>query len=169
MRHRPRILISRCLLGEAVRYDGGHRHAPSLVAALRREAELVPICPEVEAGLGVPRPPIRLLRCGGAIRVVEVGAPGVEVSQPLQQAIRAALGSAGALHGVVLKARSPSCGAGSVPRFDEAGEESDRGDGLLAGALRSAFPGLPVREEEALETPAAIAAFLDEVRSYFGR
>ncbi len=164
-----RILISRCLLGEAVRYDGGHRHAPLLVSALEREAELVPICPEVEAGLGVPRPPIQLRRSGEVIRAVETGAPEEEVTQALMQAIRTALASAGALHGAVLKARSPSCGVGSTPLFDEVGRESGTGHGLLAGALFSAFPGLPVREEETLETPEAIADFLDQVRDYFGR
>ena len=58
---RVRLGVSRCLMGESVRYDGGHRRSALLTESLAPWVELVPVCPEVEVGMGTPRPPIRLI------------------------------------------------------------------------------------------------------------
>lgn len=58
---KPRVGISSCLLGERVRYDGGHQRQAALIRALSRQVEWVPVCPEVEVGMGVPREPVRLV------------------------------------------------------------------------------------------------------------
>ena len=59
--HLPRIGISRCLLGDEVRHDGGHKRDPFLVSTFGRFVEWVPVCPEIEVGMGTPREPIQLV------------------------------------------------------------------------------------------------------------
>ena len=69
---RPRVGVSACLLGERVRYDGAHKRAQHLLDGLGPHVEWVPVCPELEAGLGVPRPAMRLVRAGPDVRMVEI-------------------------------------------------------------------------------------------------
>src|SRR5690606_4696456 len=106
-----RIGISSCLLGHAVRWDGGHKRDAFLVERLGRFVEWVPVCPELELGMGVPREPIRLVARGAGIRLVSVSG-GVDWTARMrafaQRRVRA-LARLG-LCGYVLKARSPSCG-----------------------------------------------------------
>ena len=73
MGNRPRVGISRCLLGDQVRYDGGHKYEPSLIETLGAHVEWVPVCPELEVGMGVPREPIQLVAAGDGPRVRLVG------------------------------------------------------------------------------------------------
>jgi uncharacterized protein YbbK (DUF523 family) len=162
---RIRIGVSSCLLGARVRYDGGDKfHAG--VAALAREFALVPLCPEVAIGLGVPRPPIQVARVGGALRVVGVADRGLDVTEALDRvAGDAALAG---LDGYVFKSRSPSCGL-QVPVFDEAGAVVGDGQGRFAAGVRARFPGLPVAEEAALADPTAVAGFAARVRAHHAR
>ena len=108
-----RLGISSCLLGEAVRYDGGHKRDPYLVETLGRLVEWVPVCPEAELGLGTPREPIRLVRdAGQADGVRLVGRSGVRLTGGMRRFARSrvrALAKAD-LSGYVLKKDSPSCG-----------------------------------------------------------
>jgi uncharacterized protein YbbK (DUF523 family) len=67
-----RIGVSSCLLGEEVRFDKGHKHSRFVTDVLGAHVEFVSVCPEVEAGLGLPRPAMRLIREGEVIRVREV-------------------------------------------------------------------------------------------------
>ena len=163
MADRPRVGLSRCLLGDAVRYDGGHKHEPSLVADLSARVELIPVCPELEVGMGVPREPIQLAVAGdGRARLV-----GVDTATDWTDRMEAwAAGRIAALRalglsGFVLKARSPSCGPRDVPVQDGAVSA-----GMFAGALMRALPALPVEDEERLRDPAVRAAFLDRVAAY---
>jgi uncharacterized protein YbbK (DUF523 family) len=175
---RPRVGISSCLLGEKVRYDGGDKLEPVIPAALGPLVELVPVCPEVEAGLGVPREPVELVAGGARARVLGVES-GADHTAALERATAARLRELAALGlgGYVLKSRSPSCGL-DVPVFGahgrgrrDAGGECDdpdrhaaaRGPGLFAAALLRAFPDLPVIEEGALRDPEARAAFIRRV------
>lgn len=162
----PRVAISACLLGERVRYDGDHKRAPWL-EALDSHVEWVPVCPEVEAGMGVPREPVRLVRAGGGTRMVTVHS-GVDHTATMNAwaADRIeALGRQG-ICGYVLKKDSPSCGLTSVKVFE--GETVARGDGrgLFAGALVARMPGLPVVEEDALRDERARAGFLARCGAY---
>src|SRR5262249_52335647 len=108
---RPRVGISACLLGEMVRWDGGHKREPTLIEAMGDAVEWVPVCPEVEAGFGVPRPPMRLEGRPDAPRmvVIDSGANKTAAMDAFSRARLDALAALG-LDGYVLKARSPSCG-----------------------------------------------------------
>ena len=161
-----RIAVSACLLGQPVRYDGTDRNHPA-AAALARRFELVPICPEVEIGLGVPRPPIRLLSGGQVVdtstngdltaRLVALaGGRAVELSQ-----LR--------VSGVVLKHKSPSCGLTGVRVFDTIDAEAPRssdGVGVFSRALLSLLPELPRAQECDLDAPDAIDAFALRVERF---
>jgi uncharacterized protein YbbK (DUF523 family) len=165
-----RIGISACLLGERVRYDGGHRRDAALVEALGAVATLVPVCPEVEIGLGTPREPIRLERRGGALRLVAPGS-GADHTDAMRRYSARRLEDLAALDlsGFVLKARSPSCGLESVPVHEESGPADlppGSGRGLFAEALLARFPDLPVEEEGRLADPDARARFIERVLAH---
>ena len=158
---RPRIGISRCLLGEEVRFDGGHKHDTFLTATFGRCVDWVPVCPELEVGMGVPREPVQLAALGGDRRVRLVGADsGADWTDRMEAwaAERIAALHAAGLAGFVLKSRSPSCGP-----HDVAVRSGGSGPGLFALTLVTAMPGLPVEDEERLRHPEARALFLERV------
>lgn len=136
---RPVIWVSRCLIGDRVRYDGGHKRDPR-VAALNDVATLVPVCPEVEAGLGVPRPPIDIV----ADRVVDRAADR-DVTPALDAAIDARLAQPRPA-AFIGKGKSPSCGHGTARHFDPNG----RGDGRFVARLRQRWTDLPICDIEQL-------------------
>jgi uncharacterized protein YbbK (DUF523 family) len=157
----PRVGISRCLLGDQVRYDGGHKHEAALLDILGAHVEWVPVCPELEVGMGVPREPVQLAATGGDRRVRLVGADsGADWTDRMEAwaAERIAALRAAGLAGFVLKSRSPSCGPHEV-----AVRSGGSGPGLFALALLTAMPGLPVEDEERLRHPEARALFLERV------
>jgi len=168
-RRRPRVGVSACLLGEEVRWDGRHKRAEWVAGALGRSVEWVPVCPEVEAGLGVPRPPIRLEDAGGGRVRLACPSTGEDLTARMEAFAEArvrALRDAG-IAGYVLKARSPSCGRDGVEvRGAAGGRPRPAGRGLFAEALLRLLPGLPVEEEDALRDAAARRAFLERARAY---
>jgi len=147
-----------------VRWDGGHKRDASLVSELGRFVEWVPVCPEIEVGMGVPRPSLRLVRAGAEIRMVE-NQSGRDHTQAMQAFARrraAALARAD-LCGYVLKARSPSCGLEGVEVFGSEGSSARDGRGLFAQALLEAMPWLPVEDESRLADASLRADFLGRV------
>ncbi len=163
---RPRVGISSCLLGEAVRYDGGHKRDATLADLLGPLVEWVPVCPEVEMGLGVPRPSMRLVQLGTITHLVtpSTGADHTDLITTWSAARLDELAAA-RLSGYVLKSRSPSCGL-AVPLFDAAGQPVGEGLGLFAAALTARFPHLPIAEEQSLAEPLRRNDFLTRVFSY---
>jgi uncharacterized protein YbbK (DUF523 family) len=164
MPDRPRVGISRCLLGDEVRYDGGHKHEPSLIAALTAHVELIPVCPELEVGMGVPREPVQLVtspdKVGVRLTGVESGTDWTDRLQAWAAGRIAALRALG-LSGFVLKSRSPSCGPRDVPVRNGAASA-----GMFAEALKTAMPNLPVEDEAGLRDPQARALFLARVAAF---
>ncbi len=160
----PRIVIgvSACLLGYAVRYDGGHRlNAP--VARLARHFHLIPVCPEAAAGLGVPRPPIRLTGHPRHARAVGVDDPARDVTGGLVRVARDAV-RRHRYSGFVLKARSPSCGL-AAPVLIAPGIETP-GPGVFARTVRGLVPGIPCIEDDDLARPWRRARFITRVRAF---
>ena len=167
---KPRVGISRCLLGDDVRYDGTNKRS-SAVATLSADVEWVPVCPEVEVGMGVPREPIQLVAHHEGVasadervllRSVHTNVDWTARMEAWTKARVAEL-AAERISGFVLKARSPSCGPTGVLVHHADGEATASGRGLFAEALATAMPGLPLIEEEALEDPHARARFMQRV------
>jgi uncharacterized protein YbbK (DUF523 family) len=159
-----RVGISSCLLGERVRYDGAHKRDRFLTEELGRHVEFVPLCPEVELGLGVPRPPLHLERHGQGVRML-VTASGEDLTTRMRSwAGRAAERIAATrLDGYVLKKSSPSCGVEGVKVYKEDGSPAPSGRGLFAAALIERLPLLPVEEEGRLRDARLREQFVTRV------
>ena len=162
------VAISACLTGEAVRYDGTDAAADLPAADLAAVFEYEAICPEVGIGLGVPRPPIRLVGEGGGLRAVGVDDPNLDVTGALSAFGRAQAARLDGVCGYIFMTRSPSCGLASVKvRSDVQGAPyRTDGRGLYAASLLAARPGLPAEENERLFDPAVRGAFVSRVLTY---
>jgi len=163
-----RIGVSSCLLGEEVRYNGGHKRDAFLTEAFGQYADWVPVCPEVEIGLGTPRPSMRLVRIGAETHLVtpETGVDHTDTMRSWAERRTEELAAAG-LDGYVLKKDSPSCGMERVKVYPEAAGASNipnkEGRGLFAEALLRRLPHLPVEEEGRLNDPPLRENFITRV------
>jgi uncharacterized protein YbgA (DUF1722 family)/uncharacterized protein YbbK (DUF523 family) len=164
---RLRLGVSACLLGQEVRYDGGHKRDRFLTDTLGRWVEWVPVCPEVELGLGIPREPIRLEGDPDEPRLIatRTGADHTRAMTRLARA-RAEQLAAQDLCGYVLKKDSPSCGMERVRVYAGRGAPSRRGVGLFARALLERSPLLPVEEEGRLNDPVLRENFVERLFAY---
>jgi uncharacterized protein YbgA (DUF1722 family)/uncharacterized protein YbbK (DUF523 family) len=162
-----RIGISSCLLGQPVRFDGGHKRDSFLVDTFGAFVEWVPVCPEVELGLGTPRESLRLIRKGDLVHMVN-GKSGRDITVEMRRWAKArAEELAGEqLAGYVLKKDSPSCGMERVKVYGESGMAEKNGRGLFAEALMARFPRLPVEEEGRLSDPRLRDNFVERVFAY---
>lgn len=167
-----RVGVSACLLGEAVRYDGRHKRDAYIVGTLGACFQLVPVCPEVAVGLGVPRQPVRLVAVPGAgpdapPRALGVKDPALDPSDALRDYGRRMAAELGPISGYLLKSGSPSCGMARVKVYGpRGGAPARRGVGLYAGALMVARPNLPVEEEGRLGDPVLRENFIARVYAY---
>jgi len=168
---RPRVGISRCLLGEEVRYDGGHKRDSLVLSSLGSLVHWVPVCPEVEAGMSTPREPIQLVADENGVLVdrVRVRLLGVrsltdwtETMAMFSDARVSELADQ-QLDGYILKADSPSCGLHEV-RVHRGDAVTRSGRGLFAEALVRALPDLPVEDEERLRDPVIRRSFVSRIR-----
>jgi len=123
--------------------------------------EFVPVCPELEIGLGVPREPLRIVLVGEGHRLVQP-ATGRDLTEEMAAFAVSFLDSLEGVDGFILKSRSPSCAVRDAKVFPslDAGEPSGMGAGIFARAVRARFPGLPMEDEAALEDPERKARFL---------
>jgi uncharacterized protein YbbK (DUF523 family)/uncharacterized protein YbgA (DUF1722 family) len=162
--HRIRLGISTCLLGRNVRYDAGHKLDRYLTGTLGQYVEWVPVCPEVECGLSIPRRAMHLAGSPDSPRLI-VTAGGDDLTERMQNWIGPCLDrlSRERLCGYVLKSKSPSRGLYKVKIYDEHGMPSRFGQGLFAAALTRRFPLLPVEEEGRLHDPGLRENFLERV------
>ena len=165
---RLRIGISQCLLGDEVRHDGGHKRDPYLIGTVGRLVEWVPVCPEVEVGLGTPREPIRLVRDSGDANSVRLfSRSGTDLTKRMRRFSRARARSLAKerLSGFVLKKDSPSCGMERVKVWSDPakGMSQRSGRGIFAAELLGEYRNLPVEEEGRLHDPVIRENFFERV------
>jgi uncharacterized protein YbgA (DUF1722 family)/uncharacterized protein YbbK (DUF523 family) len=162
-----RLGVSRCLLGENVRYDGGHKLDRFLVNTLGQYLEWVPVCPEVEIGLPIPRDTLRLVGDAKAPRLV-MPKSGEDYTERMQAWARERLEQLAEikLHGFVFKKDSPSSGLYRVKVYDKNGMPSKIGTGIFPAEVMKRFPLLPLEEEGRLHDMHLRENFIDRVFAY---
>jgi uncharacterized protein YbbK (DUF523 family) len=164
---KPRLGVSACLLGERVRYDGSHKRDHFLTQVLAPFVEWVPVCPELEMGMGVPRETVRLVGNPRTARMIaeRSGRDWTEDMRNFSTRKAAELSRLN-LSGYVFKKNSPSCGMGRVKVYSSKGAASRDGTGLFARAIVNALPLMPVEEEGRLNDPALRENFIERVFAY---
>jgi len=161
-----RLGISACLLGEPVRFDGGHRWDHFITDTLGKYVEFVPVCPETECGLGVPREAMRLVGDPEAPRLVTVRTK-VDLTERMVTWARQRVGELARedLCGFIFKSKSPSSGMERVKVYNEAatGSPVTQGVGMFARVFMEHFPLLPVEEEGRLHDPVLRENFIERL------
>lgn len=164
---RPLLGISACLLGEPVRYNGGHKASRLCLDVLSRHFDFSPVCPEVAIGLGVPRPTLRLVGDHDAPRALIQREGDRDVSEALRDLGRQQAGLLQDICGYIFMQQSPSCGLQRVKLYRPDGQLRPPGArGLYAEAFCAARPELPVEEEGRLNDPVIRENFLTRVFAY---
>jgi len=165
---RPRVGISACLLGDAVRYDGGHKREAVLADVLAQQVEWVRVCPEVEVGMGTPRETLHLVEAEDGSLRMKTTRTGIDYTGAMRTWALARLDGLEALNlsGYVLKKNSPSCGIEGVRVVDRSGAVRGDGRGLFAEELIARWPNLPVADEVGLADPVVRDHFVERVFAY---
>ncbi len=161
---RDKILVgvSSCLMGEKVRFDGGHKQSRYLLDTLGQYFAFRPFCPEMAIGLGVPRETLRLVAIDGEHRVIGNKTPDLDVTTALIDSAELQRNWHQKIHGYIVKKDSPSCGMSRVRVYR--GEQPQRdGVGIYTRTLMQNFPALPVEEEGRLGDPVLREGFIKRV------
>lgn len=162
-----KVGVSACLLGENVRYDGGHQHDRYITDTLGKFFTFVPVCPEVESGMTIPREAMRLEGDPASPRLMtRVGR--IDKTEQLLSFCRTKLLELeqADLCGFIFKKDSPSSGLFRVKVYDNKGMPQKTGSGLFAAAVAKKFPLLPLEEEGRLFDAALRENFIERVFSY---
>lgn len=161
--NRVRLLVSACLLGEQVRYDGQHKYDAYLVESLGRFVEWVRVCPESDCGLPTPRPSMHLVGDPRAPRLVS--RTGADLTQQMRGFVERKLRELASVElcGYVCKKDSPSSGMARVKVYDESGQVERVGSGLFTAAFMQRFPHVPVEEEGRLNDAHLRESFIERI------
>lgn len=161
-----KIGISSCLLGNKVRYDGGHSHDRFLTQTLGLFAEYVPVCPEVECGMPIPREAVRLVGTTENPRLL-TQKTGVDKTEQMQTWIKGRLKELAEedLCGFIFRSKSPSSGLYRIRVYGDDGKVRENGTGLFAKAFTEAFPRIPVEEAGRLHDPKLRENFIESIFS----
>ncbi len=161
-----KIAVSSCLLGNAVRYDGLDKRNDNLIDTLGDEFELVAVCPEVLAGLGVPRPAVQLVNVENELKALGVNDNTLDVSVHILKVAKDFVETNNDICGLILKSKSPSCGLESTQVFDQDNILMGYGSGLFANYVIKHKSRLPTIEDTAFSDPDILIAFSQQVREY---
>ena len=155
----PIVGVSACLLGQHVRYDGKHKYTHLIAEELKKHCSLIAVCPEVEIGLGIPRPKIQLTQMGATIRVLQKDDSNIDVTDSLVKfAIKFA--NQHSLKGMVLQDKSPSCGLANTKLFSQSGEQIGVSSGLFTTTIMDLLPDLVVIQASQLQSKSDIEQFV---------
>jgi len=159
-----RIGVSTCLLGESVRYDGGHARDRYVTDTLAQYMEFMPVCPEMEAGLGLPREPIRLVGDPESPRVITIKT-NKDLTETMTNWARQRVRELEKedFCGFIFKSKSPSSGMERVKVYTENGMPVKKGVGVFARAFMEHFPLIPVEEEGRLHDPHLRENFIERI------
>ena len=161
-----KIAISACLLGEKVRFDGGHKRDRFITDQLQKFASFLPFCPEAKA-FGTPRPSLRLIaeQTGTTLRCNKTHNDLTE-NLRIQNEKELSMLQTTPLSGIIFKSKSPSCGFGSAKIYLPNGFSEGKDDGLFVRTCKEAFPLLPMEEESRLQDPWLRENFIMQLFAY---
>jgi uncharacterized protein YbgA (DUF1722 family)/uncharacterized protein YbbK (DUF523 family) len=161
-----RIGVSSCVIGEEVRYNGGHSRQRYLTDVLGNFVEYIPVCPEVEVGMGVPRPSVRIIEQADGLHLVDPK-NDIDWTSAMNRLSRERASELADenLCGFILKKDSPTCGLQRVKVYTDTSVRKD-GQGLFATALTTRLPFLPIEEEGRLNDAAIRENFVERVFAY---
>jgi len=165
MTQKKSIAISACLLGHKVRYDGLHQAHDIIISRLTDRYTMLPICPEVEIGLGVPREKIELHQQGSNIQLLSCSLPITDLTEQVAAYARLFLKNH-QISGMILKDKSPSCGVGNCKLYDEAGNMQRNGTGVFAATIMQLNPELPMRQSDQIQQVSDLDSFIQQVNEY---
>ena len=157
---KPLVGVSQCLLGDAVRYDGQSKTNTIVMEKLSKIFNLVPVCPEVEAGLGIPRPPVQLTGSIENPKLIGRDDPSIDVTSIIQNYCNTKPAELNQLSGFIFKSRSPSCGLNSTPVYIDGHCATETSHGIFAKKLCETYPNLPVIEDNELENENLLDKFI---------
>ncbi len=159
-----RIGVSSCLLGNSVRFDGGHKHDRFITDTLGTSVNFVPVCPEAECGLGIPIKPLRLVGIPESCRLVFIKTED-EITDRMHEWSKKRLAELEKenLCGFIFKSKSPSCGMERVKIYSKEGNPVLKGRGIFAGMFMDRFPNIPVEEEGRLNDPHLRENFVERI------
>ncbi len=160
---KPLIGISQCLLGDAVRYDGLSKANPIITEELSQHFEFVAVCPEVEAGLSIPRPPVQLTGSIEQPKIIGRDDPSINVTDIMQKYCNSKPAELKKLQGFIFKSRSPSCGLNSTPVFGNGECLTKTGRGIFTKKLCETYPDLVVIEDSELENKKLLDKFIQSI------
>jgi uncharacterized protein YbbK (DUF523 family) len=162
-----KVGISSCLPGEKVRYDGGHKLDSFLKDALEKYVEYVPVCPEVECGLGVPRKSMRLEGNPDSPRLIVTSTREDMTDRMVIWAQKRVIQlERDDISGFIFKSKSPSCGITKVKIYNEKSISAESGTGIFAGIFLQHFPWLPVEDEEHLHDQGMCENFMERIFAF---
>lgn len=162
MKQLPIVAVSACLLGQKVRYDGEHKYTRLIAEELNKYCQLIPVCPEVEIGLGVPREKIQLTQVGSTIKVLTLNKAKEDVSAALISFAKQFV-TQNSFSGLVLQDKSPSCGVNNTKLYSEAGQQIGLSSGLFAATVMSLLPHIVIVQESQLQNKNEIKNFLGQL------
>jgi uncharacterized protein YbbK (DUF523 family) len=160
---KPLVGISQCLMGDAVRYDGQSKANAIVLEKLNEIFELIPVCPEVEAGLSIPRPPVQLTGSVDNPRLTGRDDPAIDVTDIMYNYCQRKPTELKHLTGFIFKSRSPSCGLNSVPVFINGECITETGRGVFAKHWYEAYPDLAAIEDNELENTGRLDIFIQSI------
>ncbi|MRX27794.1 DUF1722 domain-containing protein [Kangiella sp. HZ709] len=162
-----KIGISSCLVGNKVRYDGGHKRSKYCLDIMNDWFEYQPICPEMGIGMPTPRPPIHLVEGNNEIRVKQIDDHSIDYTEDLKNFAKKTLPGIRHIGGYIVIRNSPSCGMERVKVYHENGNPSNvKGKGIFIAELMRLRPELPVEEEGRLQDPRLRENFITRVFAY---
>ena len=168
MQDKIRIGVSSCLIGEKVRWNGDHKQDRYVREILSRYFEYIPVCPEVEVGMGVPRETVALYGDPEKPSMISKKTQ-TDWTKPMGKYIKSRINtlSADDLCGYIFKSKSPSCGMSRVPLYSEFGSHKVKhGPGMFANAFINSFPLIPTEDEGRLNDPRIRENFIVRVFSF---
>lgn len=163
---KPPLAISSCILGQRVRYDGEIKSYADICQHLQQHFELIPVCPEVEIGLGVPRPAVQLTGNPLQPRMTGRDNPEIDVTTEMRAFCTTKPQQLNTICGYVFKSKSPSCGLKNIPVFNNGIIIDDNQRGLFAQRITELWPELPICDENDLLTAESRQQFITQVLAY---